>query len=101
MKEGRQTRKRGLPELTESNGFVGLEPLEPNAEAQLMASAGDGDAVFGGIKFSVDEKVAAVVAACQAKLSPGIRCRAATDTYGTHRMPDQKTRTHTPLGTCY
>ena len=69
----------GLAELTERDSFVGLEALEPDAEIELMAAAGQADTILKGVEISGNGEIAAIVAAREAEL--GLRVRGGATTY--------------------
>ena len=54
LEEGLETREGSLSELAEGEGLIGLEALEPGAEAKLMASACQADPVFIGEQIPRD-----------------------------------------------
>ena len=60
--------ERRLAELTQRDGFVGLEALEPNAEIDLMSSAGEADTILKRVEIPRDGETAAIVAPSQAEL---------------------------------
>ena len=78
----REAAEGGLAVLAERDVFVGLELLEPGAEAELMAAARERDAIFVGVQIARDPEVAAVVAAGEADAGLRIRSSAATDDDG-------------------
>ena len=78
--------------MAEGDGFVGLKTLKPGSETQLMASVGEGHAIFKGVEVAVNAQVAAIVAPGQAYGCLRIRRRATADDYRANRLPQQETR---------
>ena len=85
--ELRETRKGGLPVLAESDVFVRLKLLKPRAEAELVAAAREGDAIFIGINVARDVQIAAVIASGQTELSRRIGSGTATHNQRTGTCP--------------
>ena len=89
-KECLQAGEGGLSKLAEVDVLVGLEILEPGAEAPLVAAVRQRDTIFIGIEIARDVKIAAVVASGEADCGLRVRGGAAADDDGADRTAGEK-----------
>src|ERR1700690_466250 len=63
LQEALQAGEGCLAKLTQRNGLVRLEGLEPGAKAELVPSSRERDAVFKCVQIARDAEITSVVAA--------------------------------------
>ena len=76
--------------------LIGLQPLEPCSDIELMTAFREGYAILIGEQVSCHAEIASVIASSQTQLGRRIRRRTAADHYRAERKSLQETRASLP-----